>query len=163
MGDHAAAQGGDVSPCMSLTAQVKEDKWDLIPAVTHVVGSSRLQTVTPAADSGYHRLISAFHAATVVPMVLNTTFNTLPGEPIVESPRDAVRSFLASVGALEMLVMGDYVIRRKAIDVRTLLEEEGKNGMRTLPSFPWRAGPARYKTTFAVGLGDDCAVPGDKF
>ena len=163
LGGHTVAQGGDVSPYTSLTARVKEDKRDLIPAVTHVDGSSRLQTVTPAADPGYHRLISAFHAATGVPMVLNTSFNTLPGEPIVESPRDAVRSFLASMGALEMLVMGDYVIRRKAIDVRTLLGEEGKNGMRTSLSFPRRAGPVRYETTFAVGLGDDGAVPGDKF
>ena len=96
-------------------------------------------------------------------MVLNTTFNTLPGEPIVESPWDAVRSFLASMGALEMLVIGDYVIRRKAIDVRTLLGGEGKNGMRTSLSFPRRAGPVRYETTFAVDLGDDGAVPGDKF
>ena len=50
LGDHVAAQGGDVSPYMSLTARVKEDKRDLIPAVTNVDGSSRLQTVTPAAD-----------------------------------------------------------------------------------------------------------------
>ena len=79
--------------------------------------------MTPAADPGYHRLISVFHAATGVPMVLNTSFNT----------------------------------------VRTLLGEEGKNGMRSSPSFPQRAGPVRYETTFTVGLGDDGAVPGDKF
>lgn len=154
LGDHAAARDDDVSPYMSLTAQVKEAKRELIPAVTHVDGSSRLQTVTPAADPGYHRLISAFHAATGVPMVLNTSFNTLPGEPIVEAPRDAVRSFLSSMGALEMLVMGEHVIRRKAIDVRTLLGEEGRDGM-TPPSFPKRAGAVTYETTFSAGLGDD--------
>lgn len=156
LGDtRAAARDGDVSPYMSITARVQESKRDLIPAVTHVDGSSRLQTVTPDADPGYHRLISAFFKATGVPMVLNTSFNTLRGEPIVETPRDAIRSFLSSMGAIEMLVMGDYVIRRKAIEIRTLLGEANQKGVVTPPSSPKRAGQVTYKTTFSAGLEDD--------
>jgi hypothetical protein len=149
---------------MSMTAMVKDDKRKLIPAVTHVDGSSRLQTVTSSAEPRYHRLISAFYKATGVPMVLNTSFNTLKGEPIVETPRDAIRSFLSSMGTIEMLVMGDYVIKRKDADVRRLLGEEKKGGKVTPPSFPRRAGSVNYKTTFTVGIGgedDDDGVPSE--
>ncbi|OEU22631.1 CmcH_NodU-domain-containing protein, partial [Fragilariopsis cylindrus CCMP1102] len=99
------------SPYMSQTAMVKKEKRARIPAVTHVDGSSRLQTVTPEAEPLYHKLITKFFEMTGVPMVLNTSFNTLPGEPIVESPEDAIRSFLCSMGSIEMLVMGDYIIK----------------------------------------------------
>lgn len=155
LGEHAAAVDNNVSPYMSITAQVKDSKRDLIPAVTHVDGSSRLQTVTPESEPHYHRLISAFFKATGVPMVLNTSFNTLKGEPIVETPRDAVRSFLSSMGTIEMLAMGDYVIKRKEADVRKLLGEEQMSGAMTPPSFPKRSGAVNYKTTFSAGLGDD--------
>jgi len=155
LGEYAAANKNNVSPYMSITAQVKESKRDMIPAVTHVDGSSRLQTVTPEAEPHYHRLISAFFKKTGVPMVLNTSFNTLKSEPIVETPRNAVRSFLSSMGTIEMLVMGDYVIKRKEVNVRTLLGEEQKNGMMTPPSFPKRQGAVNYKTTFSVGVGGD--------
>ena len=160
LGDAAAARGDDVSPYMSITAQVRESRRDAIPAVTHVDGSSRLQTVTPEADPAYHRLISAFFERTGVPMVLNTSFNTLKGEPIVETPRDAIRSFLSSMGAIEMLVLGDYVIRRKEANVRTLLGEERKDGTMTPPSFPKRAGAVAYQTTFSAGLDDDDPLSG---
>jgi carbamoyltransferase len=59
---------------MSMTAMVKEPKRALIPAVTHVDGSSRLQTVTAEAEPFYHKLISEFFKRTDVPMVLNTSF-----------------------------------------------------------------------------------------
>ena len=154
LGDYAAAVDNNVSPYMSLTAQVKESKRDKIPAVTHVDGSSRLQTVTPKAEPFYHRLISAFHKATGVPMVLNTSFNTLKSEPIVETPRNAVRSFLSSMGTIEILVMGDYVIKRKDANVRKLLGEEQKNGLMTQPSFPIRASAVDYKNTFTVDEDD---------
>ena len=155
LGEHASAANNNVSPYMSITAQVKGDKREKIPAVTHVDGSSRLQTITPEAEPHYHRLISAFFKKTGVPMVLNTSFNTLKSEPIVETPRNAIRSFLSSMGSIEMLVMGDYVIKRKQANIRTLLGEEQKNGMMTPPSFPKRAGAVNYKTTFSVGAGSD--------
>ena len=163
LGGHASAVNNNVSPYMSITAPVKESKRDLIPAVTHVDGSSRLQTVTPEAEPFYHRLISAFFKSTGVPMVLNTSFNTLKGEPIVETPRHAIRSFLSSMGTIEILVMGDYVIKRKEANIRTLLGEEQKNGMMTPPSFPIRAGIVNYKTTFSVGSGNgnDNHAPSD--
>lgn len=155
LGEHAAASDNNVSPYMGLTAQVKDSKRGRIPAVTHVDGSSRLQTVTAEAEPKYHRLISAFFKATGVPMVLNTSFNTLKSEPIVETPRNAVRSFLSSMGTIEMLVMGDYVIKRKEANIRTLLGEEQMSGAMTTPSFPKRAGVANYKTTFSAGLHSD--------
>jgi hypothetical protein len=68
-------------------------------------------------------------------MVLNTSFNTLKTEPITETPRNAVRSFLSSMGTMDMLVMGEYVIKRNEANIRTLLGEEQKNGMMTPPSF----------------------------
>ena len=138
------------SPFMSLTAIVKQQKRARIPAVTHVDGSSRLQTVTPEDEPLYHRLITKFYELTGVPMVLNTSFNTLPGEPIVESPHDAIRSFLCSMGSIEMLVMGDYVIKRKQADLRALLGETDtrEQAFMVEPTCPKRAGPTTFETTF---------------
>jgi hypothetical protein len=141
----------NISPYMSMTAMVKEDKLGQIPAVTHVDGSSRLQTVTKEAEPMYHAFISTFFQRTGVPMVLNTSFNTLPSEPIVETPRNAIRSFMASMGSIEMLIMGDYVIKRKPADVRRLLGEQSSQGITQLPSNPMRAGPAYYESKFTVG------------
>jgi hypothetical protein len=132
-----------------MTAMVHDDKRPLIPAVTHIDGSSRLQTVTKEGDSFYHKLISSFFKRTGVPMVLNTSFNTLPGEPIVESPRDAIRSFLCSMGAIEMLVMGPHVITRKQADVKKLLGEVSKGGdVKTEPVCPVRSGRVEFQSGF---------------
>ncbi|KAL7506996.1 hypothetical protein ACHAXN_004207 [Cyclotella atomus] len=150
LGEYATACNNNVSPYMSITAQVKKALQKQIPAVTHVDGSSRLQTVTAEAEPFYHRLISAFYKLTGVPMVLNTSFNTLKSEPIVETPKNAIRSFLSSMGSIEMLVMGDYVIKRKQADVRRLLGEKGKTGMLSQPLFPVRSGAANYKSTFSA-------------
>lgn len=138
------------SPFMSLTAMVRREKRARIPAVTHIDGSSRLQTVTAEAEPLYHKLISKFYELTGVPMILNTSFNTLPGEPIVESPENAIRSFLCSMGSIEMLVMGDYVIKRKKADLRALLGETDQREQELLvePSCPKRTGPTTFETTF---------------
>jgi hypothetical protein len=87
-------------------------------------------------------------------MVLNTSFNTLKSEPIVETPRNAIRSFLSSMGSIEMLVMGNYVIKRKEANVRKLLGEEEMSGAMSPPSFPVRSGAANYKSTFSAGGSD---------
>lgn len=144
------------SPYMSLTAMVHEDKRAQIPAVTHVDGSSRLQTVTPAAEPLYHKLISKFFDLTGVPLVLNTSFNTLPGEPIVESPKDAIRSFLCSMGSIELLVMGDYIIKRKQANLKSLLGEvsKGENAFLTVPGFPIRSGKAFFESSFEFEQGE---------
>ena len=137
------------SPYMSLTAIVHESKRSRIPAVTHVDGSSRLQTVTAEAEPLYHKLITKFYELSGVPLVLNTSFNTLPGEPIVENPSDAIRSFLCSMGSIEMLVMGDYVIKRAKPNLKKLLGEATKQGdVLTEHACPKRAGVATFQTTF---------------
>jgi len=151
----------NVSPYMSLTAMVHSDKRSRIPAVMHVDGSSRLQTVTPEESPMYHRLILKFFELSGVPLVLNTSFNTLPGEPIVESPSDAIRSFLYSMGSIEMLVMGNFVIRRKKPDLRTLLGEVSKSGdLKIEPACPRRTGRAEFRSSFEVL--PDPASPGDE-
>ncbi len=81
------------SPFMLRVAPVLPERRDQIPAVTHVDGSARVQTVMPGSGP-LAEIIAAFYAQTGVPMVLNTSFNRA-GEPIVESACDAVRSFLA--------------------------------------------------------------------
>lgn len=141
----------NVSPFMSLTAFVKDDKRDLIPAVTHIDGSSRLQTVTSEAEPLYHELISEFFKLTGVPMILNTSFNTLKGEPIVESPKEAIRSFLCSMDAIEMLVINDNIIRRKKASLRKLLgEKQPKSGFITPASNPKRAGLIKIKSESVI-------------
>ena len=64
-----------------------------VPAITHVDGTARLQTVSKESDSLFHGLIAAFDQRTSIPLLLNTSFN-LRGMPIVESPLDAVQCFL---------------------------------------------------------------------
>lgn len=149
----------NVSPYMSMTAMVHPEKRSQIPAVTHVDGSSRLQTVTKEAEPLYHKLIQKFFELTGVPLVLNTSFNTLPSEPIVETPRDAIRSFLYSMGSIEMLVLGDYVIQRKKPDFRRLLGEASKQGeFKVEPACPKRTGPTEFQSSFEL---DEDSVDAD--
>jgi carbamoyltransferase len=102
-------QDGDV-PFMMQVFQIRAEKRPLIPAVTHVDGSGRLQTVSEDANPRYHALISEFHRQTGVPMVLNTSFNE--NEPVVCSPREALDCFLRT--KMDVLVLGDYLIERIA-------------------------------------------------
>jgi predicted NodU family carbamoyl transferase len=142
------------SPYMSLTAMVHEDKRHLIPAVTHVDGSSRLQTVTAQAESLYHKLISKFYELTGVPLLLNTSFNI--DAPITESPEDAIRTFLCSKGAIEFLVMGDYIIKRKLPNLRVLLGEaaEKSDDFDTEPGYPCRAGRVYFESKYEFEQGE---------
>ncbi len=98
----------DAVPFMMQVFQIREEKRSSIPAVTHVDGSGRLQTVSRAANPRYHGLISAFRDLTGVPMVLNTSFNE--NEPVVCRPQEALDCFLRT--KMDMLVMGNTVIRR---------------------------------------------------
>jgi carbamoyltransferase len=100
---------GQATPFMERVFPIREEKRMEIPAVTHIDGSGRLQTVTREQNSRYYDLISAFKEITGVPVVLNTSFN-LKGEAVVESPRDAVRTFYSS--GLDALIMGQYLIRK---------------------------------------------------
>jgi carbamoyltransferase len=96
---------------MLYVVDVREDKRHLIPAVTHVDGTGRLQTVHQGVSPRYHRLIDTFGHATGVPIILNTSFN-LKGEPIVNTPQEAFNTF--SLSGMDMLVLGDHVIEKTA-------------------------------------------------
>lgn len=104
--------GGVDSPYMSLTLPVRPERRGEVPAICHVDGSARLQTVREQDNPWYYRLIQAFARRTGVPMVLNTSFN-IRGEPIVETPAGAVRSFLSTHGGVGLLVLGQFLVRRR--------------------------------------------------
>ena len=91
-------------------AVLVRNKWrKKIPAVTHVDGTARVQTVNKNANPKFYDLISAFYKITDVPILLNTSFN-LNGEPIVMSPTDAIRTFYTC--GLDILVIGDYTVEK---------------------------------------------------
>ena len=92
---------------MLLVVPVLEQGREKIPAVTHVDGSARLQTVVASANPRYHALIRTFGDATGVPVVLNTSFN-LRGEPIVSTPEEAFSTFARS--GMDALVLGQTII-----------------------------------------------------
>jgi carbamoyltransferase len=102
-------QDDDV-PFMMQVYPIREEKRSAIPAVTHVDGSGRLQTVMAETNPRYHRLISTFGRMTGVPIVLNTSFNE--NEPVVCRPEEALDCFLRT--KMDVLVMGDWFIERKA-------------------------------------------------
>jgi len=94
---------------MLYVVGVRADKQAVIPAVTHVDGTGRLQTVSRAYGSRYYKLIETFGKATGVPVLLNTSFN-LRGEPIVNTPAEAFNTFHQS--GMDVLVLGDYVVEK---------------------------------------------------
>jgi carbamoyltransferase len=98
----------DDVPFMMQVFKIKPDKRPKIPAVTHVDGSGRLQTVTKSANPRYARLIATFGEITGVPIVLNTSFNE--NEPVVCKPEEAIDCFLRT--KMDVLVLGDTFIAR---------------------------------------------------
>jgi predicted nucleotidyltransferase len=101
-------QDDDV-PYMMEVFQIREEKRALIPAVCHIDGSGRLQTVHRETNPLYHLLISNFHLLTGVPLVLNTSFNE--NEPVVCRPEEALACFLRT--KMDVLVMGNFYVERK--------------------------------------------------
>jgi carbamoyltransferase len=97
------------SPFMILTAQVRPEKRAIIPAVTHVDGSARPQTVEKETNPLYWRLIDEFGKRTGVPVIMNTSFN-LRGEAIVHTPTDAVRTFFSS--GMDALCIGSFLVEK---------------------------------------------------
>jgi carbamoyltransferase len=102
-------QDDDV-PFMMQVYNIREEKRTVIPAVTHVDGSGRLQTVYEHTNPRYYGLISAFRELTGVPMVLNTSFNE--NEPVVCRPEEALDCFLRT--KMDVLVMGNWMVSRAA-------------------------------------------------
>jgi carbamoyltransferase len=96
-------------PFMLKVYPFRKEKQDQVPAVVHVDGSGRLQTVSERSNALYHRLIQAFEAETGVPMLLNTSFNE--NEPIVNTPAEALDCFLRT--KMDRLVMGLVTITRR--------------------------------------------------
>ncbi|MCC6492068.1 MAG: carbamoyltransferase [Pirellulales bacterium] len=101
--------GGHVAPFMLFIFDVQGDKADRIPAVRHVDGTARVQTINRDQNAPYYDLIKAFQKRTGVPVLVNTSFNTR-GEPVVCSPRDAVESFWTS--PLDALVIGPFLLEK---------------------------------------------------
>lgn len=87
--------GGVKSPFMLLVAPVKEQYRELMPGITHVDGTARVQTVSQRENPVFYELIKAFFEITGLPVVLNTSFN-LRGQPIVETPEDALATFFST-------------------------------------------------------------------
>ena len=93
---------------MNILAEVRPEKRSAIPAVTHVDGTARVHTVSAEANPLYHRLITAFGAATGVPVLLNTSFNIQ--EPIVNTPAEAIDTWLRS--DMDLLAIGGFLCDR---------------------------------------------------
>ena len=93
---------------MSEVYQIKKEKRKILPAITHVDGSGRLQTVSEENNQRYYNLIKRFYEKTQVPILLNTSFNE--NEPIVESPQNAIDCYLRT--EMDILVLGNWVISR---------------------------------------------------
>ncbi len=107
----AAERDGALSGALhALRGAGAASKHSVLPAITHVDGTGRLQTVFRDANPRYHGLIERFAQATGVPAVLNTSFN-LKGEPIVNTPANAFSTFSRS--EMDMLFLGNFVVEKE--------------------------------------------------
>ena len=100
------------SPFMLFTVPVREHKRRVIPAVTHVDGTARVQTVSKQTNPRFWNLISEFRSITGVPVVLNTSYN-VKNEPIVCSPEDALRCLLST--NIDCAAVGDFLVRKRSV------------------------------------------------
>jgi carbamoyltransferase len=98
------------SPYMLFVHDVNREWRDRIPAVVHVDGTARVQTVDADADPLTARMLGSFEKLTGLPVVVNTSLNTA-GRPMVDAPRDALECFGST--PIDMLVLGPFVVRRK--------------------------------------------------
>lgn len=104
-----APEKDPTSPFMLRTFQFRKDKAMQVPAVVHHDGTGRLQTLTAARNGRFHDLVTRFEARTGVPILVNTSFNVM-GEPIVETPEDALFSLLYT--SLDAVVLNDRIFQR---------------------------------------------------
>ena len=98
------------APFMLLVPKVRPEKQAVVPAITHQDGTGRVQTLTEEHNGRFYRLVRAFAERTGVPVVINTSFN-VRGEPIVCTPRDAIRTFLNT--GIDALVIGNCLVLDK--------------------------------------------------
>jgi carbamoyltransferase len=105
-------EGEEDSPFMLIAKRVRPEWRDRIPAIVHVDGTARVQTVREETNPVLYCLLKEFEALTGVPVLINTSFN-VKGEPIVETPRDAVICFLTT--GIDNLVMHDTLVSKNAL------------------------------------------------
>lgn len=108
--DYKPQGKSDPAVFMLVVSDIFKDKQKLIPAVTHVDGTGRLQVVDKKSNPRYYSLIREFKKQTGIPLILNTSFN-LRGEPIVNTPENALDTFLKS--GMDLLVLGNYLVRKE--------------------------------------------------
>lgn len=99
------------SPHMLIACKVRADKCHEIPAVVHVDGSCRVQTVRQDVNPNFNKLLAAFYKETNCPVLLNTSFN-IKGQPIINTPQEAIESFLTT--NIDFLVIGDWYIEKNS-------------------------------------------------
>jgi carbamoyltransferase len=102
-------EGEEESPYMLLAKRVRPEWRDRIPAVVHVDGTARVQTIRQNQNEHLYRLLKEFEALTGVPVLINTSFN-VKGEPIVETPQDALACFLST--GMDYLALHDMLISK---------------------------------------------------
>ena len=105
-------EGEEDSPFMLIAKRVRPEWRDRIAAIVHVDGTARVQTVREQTNPLLYRLLREFEALTGVPVLINTSFN-IRGEPIVETPQDAVVCFLTT--GIDNLVLHDTLIQKNAL------------------------------------------------
>src|SRR5882757_11566870 len=105
-------EGEEDSPFMLIAKRVRPEWRDRIPAIVHVDGTARVQTVREETNPVLYRLLKEFEALTGVPVLINTSFN-VKGEPIVETPRDAVICFLTT--GIDNLILHDTLVSKNAL------------------------------------------------
>ena len=115
----------DTAPFMLFVHGVRPDKAKRIPAVRHVDGTARVQTINRRQSPRYYDLVKAFQARTGVPVLINTSFNTR-GEPIVCTPRDAVECFWTS--PLDALVIGSWLLEKPSAGILTPGKARSRSG-----------------------------------
>jgi carbamoyltransferase len=106
------ARGPMPSPYMLFVHDVRPEWRDRIPAVVHVDGTARIQTVDPESDPLLARMLSGFESRTGLPVVVNTSLNTA-GRPMVDDPRDALECFGSA--PVDLLAIGGFVVRRPEV------------------------------------------------
>lgn len=102
-------QDGFESPYMIMTDGIREEKHEEVPGIVHVDGTARPQTVRREENERYYKLLKEFKKITGIPVLLNTSFN-VSGEPIVESPKQAIADFYST--GLDALFIEDYLVRK---------------------------------------------------
>ena len=138
------------SPFMLMVVDVREDKRAQVPAITHVDHTTRPQTVTPAVNPNYHRLISEFHRLTGVPMVMNTSLN-INREPIVETPIDALICVFGT--AIDFLYMEGLLIECAQYANPEMVARLTADRARTLDE-EWKTVTTRHLTRYDTAERD---------